>query len=73
MQSYWSLVLWYLIRVFATLVYFFPAIAASRYRHPRQLLIMCLNILLGWTVVGWVILLRWAIQASKQTGSEPHS
>jgi hypothetical protein len=66
-------ILWYLVRVLATLAYFFPTIAASRYRHPRQLKILYLNLLLGWTVVGWAIALQWALQASKRPGSMERS
>jgi hypothetical protein len=73
MRDFGSSVLWYLVRVLAILAYFFPTIAASRFRHPRQPTILYLNILLGWTVVGWIIILRWAFEASKQPGSMEHS
>lgn len=72
MQDFWLSVLWYFTRVFAAIVYFFPAIVASRYQHPRQPAILFLNILLGWTVIGWIIALRWAWQAHKQTVIEKH-
>lgn len=68
MQNFGSLTLWYLVRLLAILVYFLPMIIASRFRHPRQLAISYLNILLGWTVVGWVIILRWALEAYKRSG-----
>jgi hypothetical protein len=54
--------LWYLARILATLAYFFPTIAASRYQHPKRSQILILNAVLGWTVVGWVIALRWALK-----------
>jgi hypothetical protein len=73
MRDFGLSVLWYLVRVLATLAYFFPTIAALRYRHPRQLEILYLNILLGWTVVGWAIALQWALQASKRPGSMERS
>ncbi len=73
MRDFGSLVLWYLARVLAILAYFFPTIAASRYRHPRQPEILFLNILLGWTVVGWVVALQWALQESKRSGSVERS
>jgi hypothetical protein len=69
MRDFGSSVLWCLVRVLAILAYFFPTIAASRYQHPRRIEILYLNILLGWTVVGWVIALQWALQASKRSGS----
>ena len=59
----------YVLRVVTILVYFLPTIAAARYRHPKQPAILYLNILLGWTIVAWIIALRWAMQASEQTKS----
>ncbi len=57
--------LWYLARILVILAYFFPTIAASRYQHPKQSQILILNAVLGWTVVGWVIALRWALKPSR--------
>lgn len=57
--------LWYLARVLVTLAYFFPAIAAFRYQHPKQSQILLLNAILGWAIVGWVIALWWAFKASE--------
>lgn len=54
---------WYLARVVVGLLYFLPTIAAARYRHPKQPAILLLNFSLGWTVVAWVIALRWALQS----------
>ncbi len=68
MRDFSSSILWCLVRVLAVLAYFFPTIAASRYNHPRRTEILYLNILLGWTVVGWAIALQWALQASKRSG-----
>ena len=63
-----SLALWYLLRVLAALLYFLPTIVASQYRHPRWFTILFLNILVGWTFVGWIIVLWWTLQASKRSG-----
>ena len=41
-------------------VYCLPMIVAIRYRHCRRKAITALNLLLGWTLVGWVIALLWA-------------
>jgi hypothetical protein len=42
-------------------LYFLPAIAAFRSKHHNAEAIACLNLLLGWTFVGWVIALVWAL------------
>lgn len=42
------------------LLYFVPAIASITRDHRQKLPIILLNVLLGWTVVGWVGALIWA-------------
>jgi hypothetical protein len=41
-------------------VYFFPAVIAYRRNHQGMLAIVLLNLLLGWTGVGWLGALAWA-------------
>jgi hypothetical protein len=65
MKDIGHLTLWYLARTLVILAYFLPTIAASRYRHPKQKEILFFNAFLGWTVVGWVIALRWALKSSE--------
>jgi hypothetical protein len=69
MLDFGSTLLWYFARAIAILLYFFPSIAATRYQHPKQSAILYLNIFLGWTIVGWVVALRWALQDC--AGSRP--
>lgn len=45
-------------------VYFVPAFIAARREHPNQQGITLLNLLLGWTFLGWVIALVWAVSYS---------
>jgi len=44
----------------AIIVYFLPTIVASSNKHLNTTAIAVLNILLGWTLLGWVIALVWA-------------
>jgi len=46
--------------VLGALIYFLPAIVAYIYRRERLLYIALLNLLAGWTVVGWIGALMWA-------------
>jgi len=46
------------------LVYFLPAFLARN--KPNFTSILILNILAGWTVIGWIIALVWAISADSQ-------
>lgn len=43
--------------------YFLPAIVASVRSHHNSTAITVLNLLLGWTVLGWVAALVWSATA----------
>lgn len=43
--------------------YFFPTIVARSSRQPNTVGIFILNLFLGWTFIGWVIALVWAVKA----------
>ena len=42
-------------------LYFAPAIVAHSRKHRQSLAIAVLNLFLGWTILGWVIALVWAV------------
>lgn len=44
--------------------YFLPAIVAYRRKHRQREAILLLNLLLGWTVLGWIGALIWSVTAS---------
>jgi len=41
-------------------VYFLPALVAIDRAHRNAIAICVLNVLLGWTFLGWVVALVWA-------------
>jgi hypothetical protein len=45
-----------------TFAYGLPALVAVHRRHDRSEAIALLNLLLGWTVLGWLVLLAWALR-----------
>lgn len=45
------------------LLYFAPAIIADKRKHPNWRSIVAVNILLGWTFIGWVVALVWSVSA----------
>jgi hypothetical protein len=47
--------------IVALVLYFLPAIIASRKKKRNATAIGVLNLLLGWTVAGWIISLIWAL------------
>lgn len=46
--------------IVAALAYFVPYIIAVFRKHPNRQAILILNLLLGWTVLGWIGALVWA-------------
>ena len=48
-------------------LYFIPTIVALMRDHPSKGGIIVLNVLLGWTLIGWVVSLAWA---ASSTGRE---
>jgi ABC-type transport system involved in cytochrome c biogenesis permease component len=49
------------------LVYFMPTVIALLSKKKNTLAILTLNLLLGWTVLGWIIALVWAVTKDSNT------
>ena len=45
-------------------LYFLPTFVAVN-GHPHALAVFVLNLLLGWTLLGWVVALVWALVKPK--------
>lgn len=52
------------------LAYFLPTVVAAMRRHHQGGAIFLLNLLLGWTFLGWVIALVWSATAVQKP---PHA
>lgn len=50
----------FVILVLGLLLYFLPAIIAWNKRSFGP--VMAINVFLGWTLVGWVVALAWALK-----------
>ena len=48
------------------LFYLLPTFLAFDQRHRRRVLISVLNVLLGWTIIGWVGLLLWSLNQNQR-------
>jgi hypothetical protein len=48
-------------------IYRIPLLIAEMRGHPQHVAILSLNVLLGWTVIGWVVALVWAATAIDKT------
>ncbi len=44
-------------------IYLFPYLVATSRNHPQDASILVLNPFLGWTLLGWVAALIWAVSA----------
>lgn len=54
-----------IILVAVFIVYFMPWCIAMLREHNRRFMIGLLNLLLGWTLIGWVIAFLWAVSPMK--------
>lgn len=48
--------------ILAPALYFIPTYEAWMRKHPSLTAITALNVLLGWTLLGWVAALVWALK-----------
>ena len=59
-ESVWTILLGLLLLVVLLLVYFYPSVNALSKQHKNAGAIFVLNLLLGWTLLGWVAALVWS-------------
>lgn len=48
--------------LFGLVIYFIPAYFAYSWNHKQKQAIIVLNIFAGWTFLGWVAALVWAMK-----------
>lgn len=56
-----------ILLILAVLFYLLPALIAAGRHHHNWVAILALNILLGWTLLGWILALVWSVTAVKKT------
>ena len=42
------------------LIYLLPTLIAFSREHPQRGLIVILNLIFGWTLLGWILIFLWA-------------
>ena len=47
--------------IFFLWIYFLPFVISCFTDHPNKFSLFILNLFLGWTFIGWVISLIWAV------------
>ncbi|TGY87446.1 superinfection immunity protein [Marinicauda algicola] len=53
------------ILILLALLHFLPTFIALLRGHHNAFAIFLTNLLLGWTVIGWIIALIWSVTASE--------
>jgi CHASE2 domain-containing sensor protein len=60
-----------IVGLFALVVlHFAPTLIAASRKHPRRIAIFVINLLFGWTVVGWIAALVWALSPPHQPATD---
>lgn len=52
-------VTFFIVLIFLIIIYFLPTLIANGNRKRNAEAIAILNLLLGWTVIGWLVALIW--------------
>ena len=50
---------------FGCVMYFLPSLIAALRNKKDVLTIILVNFLLGWSVIGWIVCLVWALKADQ--------
>ena len=58
-----------LIMAVSLFFYFIPALVAADRKNPNTTAIFILNLLLGWSLIGWVVALVWACSGESKKGA----
>jgi hypothetical protein len=57
-----GIVIFLFLLLIGLMIYFFPSYMAFKRNHKNFVAILALNLLTGWSFVGWVIALVWALK-----------
>jgi len=60
MNTFYGLLIWAAIII----AYWTPAIVGARRRVTNEGSVIVVNLLLGWTVVGWIVAMAMAVRTS---------
>jgi hypothetical protein len=66
---------WVVVVCLSAAIYFIPAIIASVRKHQNETAIGLINLLLGWTVLGWLAAFIWSFtnpgDSNKRSSGDP--
>ena len=61
----------FLLALFIYAVFFLPTVSAWMDGHRQRAAITALNVLLGWTVLGWAVAMIWSFTKNPDDGPPP--
>ena|SRR5579859_4979232 len=64
-QNWSTSILLYALPLLLVFLYFLPTAAAIANSSPDFQAIFILNLVFGWTIIGWVVAVGWALRASR--------
>lgn len=53
------------------IIYLIPAFNAYSKKHRQRGLILVINLLFGWTILGWLVCLGWSFGSAKDDPAGP--
>lgn len=65
MENAGTIITAFIVLIVGGLIYLLPALIAAKRGHHNANAIFALNLLLGWTFLGWVGALVWSVTAIK--------
>lgn len=57
--------------IIISLIYFFPTMVCLLRKHNNKIPIFIVNIILGWTFIGWVVALVWSFTSNTENQATP--
>jgi hypothetical protein len=57
-----------LLVIVGIIVYFIPTVVAIARQRINKGAIFCMNLFLGWSFIGWVVALIWAVKEPENGG-----
>ena len=61
-----------IVLVVVLLLHFLPTVIAFLRHHHNLIAIFALNLLLGWTGLGWIIAFIWSLTATPKPSAPTH-
>jgi Superinfection immunity protein len=64
-QTWSDSIFLFILPLMITFFYFLPTAAAINARNPAFHSVFILNLFFGWTLIGWIVALMWAVRRTR--------